>query len=112
MPSFKKVLKAQRTPHRERGQLRERKQFGFLQKKKDYKIRAERAREKQKKIKQLHQEALDRNPDEFFYKMITQTKQVSYYALVGLTDFYNAVVMLNFCRYDQKMFKNLKFLYL
>ena len=78
MPSFKKVLKAQHTPHRERAQPFDRKQFGFLQKKKDYKIRAKRAKEKEKKIKQLYQEALDRNPDEFSYNMITQTKQVSF----------------------------------
>ena len=76
MPSFKKVKKSQRVPHRERNQPQERKQLGILEKKKDYKIRSRRASIKNKTIKKLHEQALARNPDEFFFKMITQSKEV------------------------------------
>ena len=77
MPSFKKVQKARQTPHRERKQPKERRDLGILEKKKDYKVRANNARKKEEAIKDLKKQALARNPDEFFYNMITQSKEVS-----------------------------------
>ena len=59
-----------RRKYRERGQIKRRKRFGFLEKKQDYKIRAEDYHEKEKKYKNLKEAARTRNPDEFYHKMI------------------------------------------
>ena len=77
MPAFAKVLKAQRVPHRERPQPYERRKLGILEKKKDYKLRANKEREKAKTLKNLYKQAQTRNPDEFCYNMITKAREVS-----------------------------------
>ena len=59
-----------RRKYRERGQIERRKRLGFLEKKQDYKIRAEDYHEKEKKYKSLKEAARTRNPDEFYHKMI------------------------------------------
>ena len=59
-----------RRKYRERGQIERRKRLGFLEKKQDYKIRAEDYHEKEKKYKNLKEAARTRNPDEFYHKMI------------------------------------------
>ena len=59
-----------RRKYRERGQTERRKKSGFLEKKPDYKIRAEDYHEKEKKYKNLKEAARTRNPDEFYHKMI------------------------------------------
>ena len=59
-----------RRKYRERGQLERRKRLGFLEKKQDYKIRAEDYHAKEKKYKNLKEAARTRNPDEFYHKMI------------------------------------------
>ena len=56
--------------YRERSQNERRKKLGFLEKKQDYKIRAEDYHAKEKKYRNLKEAARTRNPDEFYHKMI------------------------------------------
>ncbi|KAJ1415978.1 small-subunit processome [Ochromonadaceae sp. CCMP2298] len=58
-----------RVTHKERAQPSARKKFGLLEKHKDYKERANDYKKKQTTITRLRRKALDRNPDEFYYKM-------------------------------------------
>ncbi|KAK8896467.1 UTP11-like, U3 small nucleolar ribonucleoprotein [Tritrichomonas musculus] len=62
---------------RERQQPRERESLGFLEKKKDYLKRAERQHKKDEFIHDLKREAALRNPEEFYFSMITDTKNRS-----------------------------------
>jgi len=66
---FKNSVKTQHT-HRERQQPADRKHLGLLEKKKDYKRRANDYNRKKKALKILRQKAMDKNPDEFDYHMI------------------------------------------
>ena len=59
-----------RRKYRVRSQNERRKKLGFLEKKQDYKIRAEDYHAKEKKYKNLKEAARTRNPDEFYHKMI------------------------------------------
>jgi hypothetical protein len=59
---------------RERQQPSDRASLGFLEKKRDYLQRAARAHTKDKFVKDLQREAALRNPDEFYFSMITDTK--------------------------------------
>lgn len=54
---------------RERSQLEKRKKLGFLEKKQDYKLRADDFHEKEKRYKKLKEEARLKNPEEFYFKM-------------------------------------------
>ena len=56
--------------YRERSQFERRKKKGFLEKKKDYKIRAEDYHKKEAKYKKLKEAARTRNPDEFYHRML------------------------------------------
>lgn len=64
--------------HRERSQLESRKQFGLLEKHKDYVKRAKNYHKKKDYLNRLLLKASLRNPDEFYHKMITLTKVFLY----------------------------------
>ncbi|CEG47249.1 u3 small nucleolar rna-associated [Plasmopara halstedii] len=67
MSSLRNVVK--RREHKERGQLRDRRKLGLLEKHKDYVKRAQDYNSKQKRLKMLQLKAALRNPDEFYHRM-------------------------------------------
>ena len=70
MSAFAKRAKSLRRTHRERGQPERRQHLGLLEKHKDYVLRAKNYHIKQAQLKVLHEKARNRNPDEFYYKMV------------------------------------------
>ena len=70
MSSFKKRAKTLQKTHKERGQPSARKHLGLLEKRKDYLQRAKSYKKKAAQLKQLYEKARNRNPDEFYYKMV------------------------------------------
>ncbi|KAK2902832.1 hypothetical protein Q8A67_007545 [Cirrhinus molitorella] len=75
MSSFRKALKSKQRDHKERSQLGFRKHLGLLEKKKDYKLRADDHHRKEKTLMALRKKAMDKNPDEFNFKMIRNQLQ-------------------------------------
>lgn len=65
----KLVHNVQKKQHRERSQTSERARFGFLEKKKDYRLRADDYHKKQAAIKALKKKAEAYNPDEYYHAM-------------------------------------------
>lgn len=63
-----------RQDHHERGQVSGRKHLGMLEKKKDYKLRADDFHRKKEAIEALRKQAAFRNPDEFYFKMQSTKK--------------------------------------
>uniref|UniRef100_A0A803XME7 Probable U3 small nucleolar RNA-associated protein 11 n=1 Tax=Meleagris gallopavo TaxID=9103 RepID=A0A803XME7_MELGA len=73
--AFRKAAKSRQRQHRERAQPACRKKLGLLEKKQDYRLRAQDYHKKQNALRALQKKALDKNPDEFYFKMIrTQLK--------------------------------------
>lgn len=75
MSSYKKSAKSLKRTHRERGQPSARKHLGLLEKHKDYVLRAKDYGRKKKYLKILHEKARNKNPDEFYYRMINEKLQ-------------------------------------
>lgn len=69
MSSLRNAVK--RITHKERAQPRHRQHLGILEKKKDYKKRAEDYHKKEDRIKAMQEKAAMRNPDEFYFGMNT-----------------------------------------
>lgn len=69
MSSLRNAVK--RITHKERAQPRHRQHLGILEKKKDYKKRAEDYHRKEDRIKAMQERAAMRNPDEFYFGMHT-----------------------------------------
>lgn len=67
---FNKAHKLAQRLHRERRQPEARKKLGYLEKKKDYKKRAQDHHAKAERIKKLKNKAQQRNPNEFHFHMI------------------------------------------
>ncbi|XP_053310540.1 probable U3 small nucleolar RNA-associated protein 11 [Spea bombifrons] len=86
--SFKKALKSRQREHKERSQPGFRKNLGLLEKKKDYKLRADDYRKKRNVLNALRKKALDRNPDEFYFKMTSTKLQDGVHAIKQPTEEY------------------------
>lgn len=63
------VHNVQKKQHKERSQVALRQKYGFLEKKKDYRLRAADYHKKQAALKALKEQAANYNPDEYYHAM-------------------------------------------
>lgn len=82
MSSLKNSL--HRKTHKERSQLSHRTRLGFLEKHKDYVLRARDYHSKQDRINLLREKAATRNKDEFYFSMTKEKTEVRLLALHAL----------------------------
>lgn len=75
MSTFKNAKKSLQRTHRERSQPGRRKHFGLLEKHKDYVLRAKDYHRKEDHLKLLREKARNKNPDEFYFKMVNTKTQ-------------------------------------
>lgn len=73
----KLVHNVQKKQHRERSQTQNRAKFGFLEKKKDYKLRADDYHKKQAALKRLRSKVNQHNPDEYYHGMTRRSTDKS-----------------------------------
>lgn len=66
--AFKNAIR--RREHYERSQPEARSKYGLLEKHKDYVERARNFHSKEKRINELKKKAANKNPDEFYFKMV------------------------------------------
>ncbi|XP_054163052.1 probable U3 small nucleolar RNA-associated protein 11 [Oppia nitens] len=82
MSSLKRAIKSRQRLHKERHQPDFRKHLGYLEKKKDYKQRANDFQKKEKAYKLMRQKVLDKNSEEFHFHMIrSQLKDGVHYEM-------------------------------
>ncbi|RUS21684.1 hypothetical protein BC937DRAFT_91891 [Endogone sp. FLAS-F59071] len=74
----------QRRNHKERSQPAHRQKYGLLEKHKDYVLRAKDFHFKQDRLKALRERAQFRNPDEFYFKMISTKTKVPLQRFLGM----------------------------
>lgn len=65
----------QRRNHKERAQPLERAKWGLLEKRKDYTLRAADHKQKKRKLNALKQKASERNDDEFYFGMMSNSSK-------------------------------------
>lgn len=70
MSSFRKISKTVQRTYKERSQPKAREHLGLLEKKKDYKLRADDHHKKANALKALRIKAQNRNKDEFYFGMV------------------------------------------
>jgi len=75
MSSLRNAVK--RVTHKERAQPRARASLGILEKKKDYKVRAEDYHRKRDRLDAMQRKASMRNPDEFYFGMTNSQVQTA-----------------------------------
>eukprot|EP01126_Amoeba_proteus_P030206 TRINITY_DN2992_c0_g1_i2.p1 TRINITY_DN2992_c0_g1~~TRINITY_DN2992_c0_g1_i2.p1 ORF type:complete len:195 (-),score=46.25 TRINITY_DN2992_c0_g1_i2:556-1140(-) len=73
--SFRSVNSKNRKEHKERSQPQHRQKLGFLEKKKDYRVRAKNFHKRERAIKKLQEKAALKNPDEFNFGMIKSQRK-------------------------------------
>ncbi|XP_070620682.1 probable U3 small nucleolar RNA-associated protein 11 [Erythrolamprus reginae] len=70
MAAFTKAAKSRQRAHLERGQPSSRGALGLLEKKADYRLRAADFHRKRDALRALRRRAQEKNPDEFYFRMI------------------------------------------